>query len=41
MKLGRIHLHQGKGELVLRALSMPGSQVMDFRLLMLTRVGNP
>jgi arylsulfatase A-like enzyme len=38
LKLGTIHLHQGTGELVLRALSMPGSQVMDFRLLMLTRV---
>jgi len=39
LKLGTIHLHKGKGELVLRALSMPGSQVMDFRLLMFTRVG--
>jgi len=40
LKLGTIHLHKGKGELVLRALSMPGSQVMDFRLLMLTRTGS-
>jgi len=28
-----------KGELTLRALKMPGSQVMNFRLLMLTRPG--
>ena len=40
LKLGTIHLHQGAGELVLRALSMPGFQVMDFRLLMLKRVGS-
>jgi hypothetical protein len=39
MKLGTIHLKKGKGELVLRALEIPGSQVMDFRLMMLTRVG--
>jgi hypothetical protein len=39
MKLGTIHLEKGKGELTLRALEVPGSQVMDFRLMMLTRVG--
>jgi len=39
MKLGTIRLEKGKGELTLKALKMPGSQVMDFRLMMLTRVG--
>ena len=39
LKLGRIELEKGRGELTLRALEMPGSQVMDFRLIMLTRVG--
>ncbi|MHC4993966.1 MAG: arylsulfatase [Planctomycetota bacterium] len=38
MDLGVIELEKGKGELTLRALDMPGSQVMEFRLLMLTRV---
>ena len=38
MQLGTLHLQQGRGELTLRALEIPGSQVMDFRLLMLTRV---
>jgi arylsulfatase A-like enzyme len=37
LKMGTIHLEKGKGELTLRALDIPGSQVMDFRLLMLTR----
>ena len=40
IKLGTIRLEKGKGELTLGALEMPGSQVMDFRLIMLTRVGN-
>jgi arylsulfatase A-like enzyme len=40
LTLGTIHLQQGRGELVLRALSKPGAQVMDFRLLMLTRVAS-
>jgi hypothetical protein len=39
MELGTIHLKKGKGTLVLRATNIPGSQVMDFRLLMFTRVG--
>lgn len=38
IKLGVIDLKKGEGELTLRALDMPGSQVMEFRLLMLTRV---
>ncbi len=37
LKLGTMHLDKGKGELTLRALKIPGSQVMDFRLIMLTR----
>lgn len=39
MNLGTIRLEKGKGELTLGALEMPGSRVMDFRLIMLTRVG--
>jgi len=38
MNLGRITLKKGKGDLTLRALDIPGSQVMDFRLMMFTRV---
>lgn len=38
MELGVIHLEPGKGPLTLKALDVPGSQVMDFRLLKLTRV---
>ena len=38
MKLGTMRLEKGKGELTLRATKIPGSQVMDFRLMMLTRV---
>lgn len=37
MKLGVIHLEKGRGELTLRATKIPGSQVMDFRLLVLRR----
>lgn len=37
LKLGTMSLKKGKGELTLRALKIPGSQVMDFRLIMLTR----
>jgi arylsulfatase A-like enzyme len=39
MKLGIIHLEKGRGKLTLRALHIPGSQVMDFRLLTLSRIG--
>ncbi len=38
-KLGSIKLEAGRSMLALRALEIPGSQVMDFRLLMFTRVG--
>lgn len=37
MKLGTIHLEKGPGTLTLRALEKPGDQVMEFRLLLLTR----
>ncbi len=37
LKLGTIQLKKGPGELTLQALSIPGSQVMEFRLMMLTR----
>jgi len=36
--MGTVELKQGRGELSLQATDIPGSQVMDFRLLMLTRV---
>ncbi len=38
MTLGTIELEKGPGTLILAALDMPGSQVMEFRLMMLTRV---
>ncbi|MCA9124415.1 MAG: arylsulfatase [Planctomycetaceae bacterium] len=38
--LGTIHLQRGKGVLTLRATEVPGNQVMEFRLLMLTRVSD-
>ena len=38
LKLGTLRLKKGKGVLTLKALEMPGSQVMDFRLLMFKRV---
>ena len=38
MPVGSIRLVKGKGVLTLKALEIPGSQVMDFRLLMLNRI---
>jgi uncharacterized protein YceK len=38
LKMGTLHVEKGSGQLALRALDIPGSQVMDFRLLMFTRV---
>jgi arylsulfatase A-like enzyme len=38
MKMGTIHLKKGRGLLTLKALEVPGSQVMDFRLIMLKRI---
>ena len=39
LKLGTIELRKGRGELTLRATEIPGTQAMDFRLMMFTRVG--
>ncbi len=38
LKLGRIQLPAGPGTLNLKALQIPGAQVMELRLLMLTRI---
>ena len=38
MTLGEIQLEEGEGTLMLRAKKIPGDTVMDFRLLLLTRV---
>ncbi len=38
MSFGTVHLDKGQGTLTLQATEMPGKQVMDFRLLMLTRI---
>mgnify|MGYP001319905830 FL=1 len=38
MTLGEIQLEEGAGTLMLRAKEIPGDSVMDFRLLLLTRV---
>ena len=38
LKMGVLHLDAGKNQLVLKANSKPGATVMEFRLMMLTRV---
>ena len=38
MHTGTMHLNKGKGTLSLKALNIPGSEVMDFRMLMLRSV---
>ncbi len=38
MNLGRIYLEKGHGKLKLRAVNMPGSQVMEFRGIVLSRI---
>lgn len=38
VKTGSVQLKKGKGILTLKATEIPGSQVMDFRLLMLKRI---
>jgi arylsulfatase A-like enzyme len=38
LHIGTITLEQGRGELTLQATRIPGSQVMDFRLMVLKRV---
>lgn len=40
MSLGTIELQKGSGPMTLSAIEIPGKQVMDFRLLMFTRVSN-
>ena len=38
LKLGQIRLEKGKGQLSLNALSIPGRELMDFRLMMVKRI---
>ena len=38
LRMGTIHLNKGMGILTLKAVEIPGKQVMDFRLLMLKRI---
>jgi hypothetical protein len=38
MDLGVIYLEAGRNVLTLKALDIPGAQVMDFRVMLLTRV---
>ena len=38
LNLGNIDLKKGRGTLSLKALDVPGSQVMDFRLMMFRRI---
>jgi arylsulfatase A-like enzyme len=38
IKIGKIYLNKGTGKLTLKALNVKGTEVMDFRLLMLKRV---
>ena len=38
LKVGRIELTKGEGELVLKALKIPGNEAMEFRLLTLRRI---
>ena len=38
VKMGVIDLKKGKGELILKALEIPGKQALEFRLLMLNRL---
>ncbi len=37
LKMGTVHLKKGRGPLTLRALDIPGSLAIDFRLLMFSR----
>lgn len=38
IKIGRINLTKGKGELTLKALEIPGEESIEFRLLMLEKI---
>ena len=40
MKMGKIRLKKGKGELKLQATKIPGEQALEFRLLMINRVAD-
>ena len=40
INFGRIHLKKGEGQLTLNALKIPGEAAIDFRLLLLKRVGD-
>ena len=40
LDLGIMYLEKGRGSLTIRALSIPGSRVMDLRMLMFTRVSH-
>ena len=39
LKMGKINLKKGKGELTLQATEIPGKTALEFRLLMLRRLG--
>ncbi len=39
LNIGTIHLKKGKGTLRLQPLEIPGKEVMDFRLMMLKKIG--
>ena len=41
IKIGKINLTKGKGELALQALEIPGNESIEFRLLMLEKVQYP
>jgi len=38
LKVGTIHLQKGKGKLTLKAIEIPGDELMEVRLLMLKRI---
>ena len=40
IKFGRINLKKGEGKRTLNALNIPGAAAIDFRLLLLKRVGD-
>ena len=40
LNMGLIELKKGKGLLTLKALEIPGSEVIDFRLMMFRRLNN-
>ncbi|MEM1138040.1 MAG: arylsulfatase [Bacteroidota bacterium] len=39
LNIGKIHLQKGEGILTLKALEIPGEEAIDFRLLMLKKLG--